>query len=272
MPFLRSTTRRILRITPKAKVLRTPLVWLRHRGLGSSDVFMASYPRSGSTWLRFLLFEILAGQSGEFETIGRAIPYVGRHRRAPELLPNGGRLIKTHEPYREAYRKAVYLVRDVRDVVVSEHSYEKMRGYYDKNLDAFVADFLTGRVHGLGSWADHVNSWLGPGPTQGADVHVIKFEDMRQNIEGTIAGVLDFLGTSVDIGVIREAIRNNSIERMREKEDRAQIDKAKKYQHLRLVREGSIEGWRQTLTDHQVQLIERQAEETLARLEYQLAN
>ncbi|HKS75489.1 MAG TPA: hypothetical protein VJQ82_19930, partial [Terriglobales bacterium] len=39
--------------------LRAPLVWLRHRGLGPRDTFVASYPRSGSTWLRFQLFELL---------------------------------------------------------------------------------------------------------------------------------------------------------------------------------------------------------------------
>src|SRR6266851_1462404 len=46
--------------------VRAPLIWIRHRGLNSSDVFLASYPKSGSTWLRFQLFEILTSLSAGF--------------------------------------------------------------------------------------------------------------------------------------------------------------------------------------------------------------
>src|SRR5215472_10450025 len=91
--------------------LRAPLVSLRHRGLDARDVFFASYPRSGSTWLRFLLFETLSGQSSAFGKVNDCIPDVGDHLKAPRLLPGGGRLIKTHEPYRNSYEKALYIVR-----------------------------------------------------------------------------------------------------------------------------------------------------------------
>ena len=42
-------------------VLRTPLIWWRHRGLEPSDMFFAAYPKSGTTWARFVLFEMLSG-------------------------------------------------------------------------------------------------------------------------------------------------------------------------------------------------------------------
>ncbi|MEX2446142.1 MAG: hypothetical protein WD734_02295, partial [Dehalococcoidia bacterium] len=47
---------------------RSPLRWLLkiqwdHRGLRPADVFVASYPRSGSSWLRFLLYEMTAGDA-----------------------------------------------------------------------------------------------------------------------------------------------------------------------------------------------------------------
>src|SRR5437867_8735637 len=91
--------------------LRSPLTWLRHRSFDPADVFIGSYPRSGSTWLRFVLLEILTGRPSEFPSVNRSIPKVGRHNQALPLLPGGGRLIQTHEPYREEYQKAVYLVR-----------------------------------------------------------------------------------------------------------------------------------------------------------------
>src|SRR5690349_7136880 len=54
MPTLRQ-----IRYRAAKSRLRAPFVWLRHRGLDPQDTFVASYPRSGSTWLCFLLFEIL---------------------------------------------------------------------------------------------------------------------------------------------------------------------------------------------------------------------
>jgi hypothetical protein len=57
---------------------------------------LASYPRSGNTWLRFVLADVLA-ESSSFDNIQGLIPEIGIHGGARSLLPNGGRLIKTHE-------------------------------------------------------------------------------------------------------------------------------------------------------------------------------
>jgi hypothetical protein len=59
--------------------LRAPLAWLRNLGIDSHDVFLASYPRSGNTMLRFMLAEALSSVPSSFETIQRLIPEVGVH-------------------------------------------------------------------------------------------------------------------------------------------------------------------------------------------------
>jgi hypothetical protein len=57
--------------------LRLPVTWLLHRRLDPRDVFIASFPRSGSHWLKFQLFEIITGQSADFENVKRRITRVG---------------------------------------------------------------------------------------------------------------------------------------------------------------------------------------------------
>ena len=104
--------------------LRAPLVWGRHLGLDSNDVFLASYPRSGNTLLRFPLAEAISGALCTFENVQRIVPEIGVHVYAYPLLPAGGRLIKTHERYRRKYRRAIYIVRDVRDVLLSSFARE----------------------------------------------------------------------------------------------------------------------------------------------------
>jgi hypothetical protein len=88
---------------------RGPLLRLRHRGFNSADVFFGSYPRSGSTWSRFTIFEILTGQEATFEAVRAAFRGLGSHSKAPPLLPGGGRFLSTHEMYQSEYKKAMYL-------------------------------------------------------------------------------------------------------------------------------------------------------------------
>lgn len=253
--------------------LRSLVVWLRHKGLNPNDVYLAAYPRSGSTWTKFMLFEILSGQSAEFSNADIAIPHVGSHYKALPLLRGGNRLLKTHEPYHKVYKKAIYLVRDVRDVALSEYSHWKWLGIEHKNFDDFLIKFLEGETHGFGfgSWSSHVNSWLDAHSVLDKNILIIKFEDMRQKTQEKLCEIIDFIGVDVDRQTIHDAINNNAIEKMREKEEKVLHTLFKKFsKDVRFVRQGTAGGWRQKLTNDQVQLIHEYAGETLCRLGYSL--
>lgn len=267
---------RVLRRKASRTALRVPVVWYRHRGLHPRDVFVASYPRSGSTWLRFLLLELLTRADGAgFDSVNQMIPDVGGQNACRPLLENGGRLIKTHEAYRREYRKAVYLVRDVRDVVISEFEYEHANERISEDFDEFVMLSLKGRVNGYGSWQDHVASWMESPLADSGQLLVVKFEQMKAHTEDTLAAILGFLGVSPDREAIRQAITNNNLQRMKEKEDRAPQTSAYgresgNGEQKRFIRSGATGGWRSRLTAAQVQLIERQVGPGLARIGYSL--
>jgi hypothetical protein len=261
--------------------LRAPLVWLRHRGLDPSDVFLASYPKSGSTWLRFQLFEVLTGASAGFYNISQVFASVGMHRRALPVLPGGGRFIQTHHLYRREYKRAVYVFRDVRDVILSEYKELKglgVLGYVGlEDFDDFVSAFLRGKVNGFGAWNDHIHSWLGSPIAKNGDLMPIRYDDLREDPEGTIKKILDFVGVDVNPRVIQEARRNNSVERMQAKEERELVE-TPLGQHTkdgwlhkrksRFVGGGSLGGWRVRLTDEQVKLIQKYAGSGLERAGY----
>ncbi len=246
--------------------LRVPLVWSRHRGLTPRDVFVASYPRSGSTWLRFLLFETLTRNDAGFDNVNRMIPDVGMHGAATSLLPNQGRLIKTHEPYRPEYRRAVYVARDVRDVVLSEYAYQNALGRVRGTFDDYLNEFLRGTATGYGSWQEHVHGWLDSPLADRGDLLVVIYSDLRKDTQNRMEQILDFLGVSVDRKIIANAIRNNEFQKMRAKEDRSpQLGKSGD-ENRRFVRKGSVGGWREQLTPDQLERIEHKAGKMLARL------
>src|SRR5215471_8161315 len=93
--------------------LRAALVWYRHHHLAPNDLILGEYPKSGITWVKFLLYELVTGRAAGFAEVNQ---FFNDYRRAPRILPNRGRLIPTHEVYRREFKQALYLVRDARDV------------------------------------------------------------------------------------------------------------------------------------------------------------
>jgi Sulfotransferase domain len=250
-----------------SSALRAPLMWKRHRGLTQHDVFLASYPRSGSTWLRFMMLEILTGSSPDFKKVNQLLPSVGDHSSGVPLLPGTGRLIKTHEAYRKQYKKAVYLVRDARDVVLSEYAYEKGLGRFEKDCDQFLRVFLSGKVSGYGSWQHHVHSWLDADSGGDVELLVVRFEELRRHPEETLARLTQFIGVNVDDQLIRKVVADNSLDMMKKKEDMSpQMPKGGN----RFVRSGAVGGWMESLTPAQMELIDRFAGDALSRAGYRL--
>jgi hypothetical protein len=258
---------------------REPIIWWRHRGLLPADVFAATYPRSGYTWLRFMVYSVITGQVTDFQNVNDAFRYVGEHRGSPSLLPGGGRFIATHEAYCRYYKRAIYIVRDVRNVAVSEFLQERAKGIVT-TFDEYLDRFLRG-VKRHGSWPAHVASWLNSEAAKNGNLLFLRYEDMRQNPEPTLVKVLEFLKVPYDSTKIRQAIEDNTIERMRQKEDAARELKGKVIRRPfkgiggdegRFVRSGSVDGWREWLTPEQVCAIEEHAGEWLVRAGYKVSS
>ena len=264
MSNLRRLRHHVMVTTPA----RIPLIWLRHRGLDDSDVLLASYPRSGNTWVRFMLAEIFAGYSADFENIDRVVPEMGLQKFASCVLPNNGRLVKSHERYRCEYKKAVYLVRDVRDSALSNYSRERAVGAHFMTFDEYLPLFLAGKTSGFGSWARHLESWLTSPLHSNGMLLVVRYEDLRRDTFWELQRVLEFLGFKVDPTRIRTAIANSSLEHMRLKEDAARNMPRNQNEVGRFVRSGSIGGWKEKMPPDLLQMVDASAGEMLTRMGY----
>jgi hypothetical protein len=279
------TTLKELRYKASRTRLRAPKAWWEHRGLNDKDVLFASFERSGNTWLRFVLMEILTKDNAGFLNVNQVLPEMGTHREMKPVLPNGGRLIKTHEQYRSEYKRAIYLMRDLRDVMLSNWARDKEMGFSDyfdhgKGMDGYVESFLLGKVTRFGSWQSHVDSWLNCPLAKNGNLLVVRYEDLRKDTENGLLEMLDFLGIKSDRDLIRRAVENNSLRNMREKEEKAKTSGAtlgkgtllRKHridrEDARFVRTGSVGGWREKLTDLQIDMVTRYAGEALLRAGY----
>jgi len=257
---------------------------MRHRGLDANDVYLAEFPRCGSTWLRFMMLEILTQSSAGFLDVSKTLPEVGMHAPVPATLPGGGRFIKTHEPYRPEYKRVVYLVRDIRDVLFSMYNHDGNLPWINAmienhGMDGYLEPFLQGEATRFGSWQNNVRSFLDSPLSDSGDLIVVRYEDMRRDTENALFQILDFLGVQRDRGVVQQAIANNTLDRMREKEDSAKQnpDQIKKGTLLRgsdekkrFVGSAPLGGWKDKLTADQIMLIDQYAGREMLRLGYPL--
>ena len=274
-----------LRYKASRTKLRLPKAWWQHRGLNDQDVLFASFERSGNTWLRFVLMEILTKGDAGFLNVNHILPEMGTHRESKPVLPNGGRFIKTHESYRPEYKRAVYLMRDLRDVMLSNWARDKEMGfaqYFDngRDPDGYVESFLQGKVTRFGSWQSHVDSWMNSPLAKNGNLLVVRYEDLRKDTETGLLEMLEFLGIPGDREVVRRAAENNSLRAMREKEDKAKKSGAtlgkgtllRKHrvdrEDARFVRSGSVGGWREKLSESQIELVTKYAGEALVKAGY----
>jgi hypothetical protein len=251
--------------------LRVPLMWFRHRNLTPSDVFLGAYPKSGTTWTRFVMFEVLSGMQAGFGSIDQFMPGAGAHGKAMRLLPGDGRFLCTHESYRKDFHRAIYLVRDVRDVLLSEFAFLKDLDFFHGDLDQFIEYFLHTCVsaYGWGPWQRHIDSWL-DSPIAGTDnLLLLQYEDLRRDPVTGFTKIVEFLGVDVTREKIELAVANNSMQKMREKEQKQPF---RPWMSGPFVRQGAVRGWTSKLTPAQVRMIEQHAGKALVRLGYPLSS
>ena len=145
-------------------------------------IWLASYPRSGNTFFRNVLYEVFAIESLEYNS------YL-KHRDT-----QGSRLVKTHQlPYEidpvNTSIPAVYLIRDGRDAVVSMAHQRKNITEIGSNFRDNLIDIITPQKGvNFGGWSRNVDEWL-----DRASV-VIRFEKLIADpleAVGKIGGLVD---------------------------------------------------------------------------------
>jgi hypothetical protein len=243
------------------------------------DTLLVSYPRSGNTWTRFLIANLMHPDVDvSFANIERLIPdTTAQSSRTVKRTPRP-RLIKTHEYFDHRYNRVIYVVRDPRDVAVSYYHFQRKSRQIEDccAIERFVEDFVRG--HGKlisadwGSWGENVASWIftrGESP----DFLLCRYEDLFENPVQQLARIALFLGVEPSPQLLLRAVERSSADRMREMEKRQSDvwvvtkDRRKDIPFVRVAKAG---GWRDTLPERCVLQIEEAWGELMARLDYEL--
>jgi hypothetical protein len=225
------------------------------------DTFLVSYPKSGNTWVRFLLANLIhPNETVGFSNINRLLPAPGvLSKRFLRTLPRP-RILKSHEPFDVRFRKVIYLVRDPRDVAVSEYHFDLKKRYIepDVTLEQFVQRFIAGETSSYGSWWEHAASWIGARHGNPSFL-LIRYEDLLLDSIAETAKIADFLSIQAGPERLQAAVERSSADRMR-KLEKQQADQWTGTKNTRkeipFVRAAKSGGWKETLPPHSVKQIE----------------
>ncbi|KAM3873669.1 sulfotransferase 2B1-like [Diretmus argenteus] len=130
------------------------------------------------------------------------------------------RAMVTHFPYHlmptsfySSKAKVIYMTRNPKDVMVSSYYFHQMASFLDDpgTFQEFMDNFLEGKV--FGKWTDHVKSWRHT--EMGDRILYITYEEMLQDLDGSIRRFSDFLGSNLNEEAIQRIAQQCSFKNMK---------------------------------------------------------
>jgi hypothetical protein len=257
--FLKVAYRRVRRVRNQM---------LLERAAPSVDAFLVSYPKSGRTWLRFLLSCYFArvaelGFEPDLRSTFRVHPnfdrdaerglpvFVGRERNVEFPL-----LAVSHRQFDARFfagRPTIILVRDPRDVCVSAYFHETKHKH---RFAGSIAEFIEDDTYGVPAIVRYHNGWAQG--MAGSRTLVISYEEMSGNTEATVRRILEFLGQPIDEAALSDAVEKARFSKMQKTEKKTGIpghDYDRSDDDSLRVRKGKVGGYSDTLSEEEADRI-----------------
>ena len=91
------------------------------------DIFVTSYPKSGNTWVRLIIANMLFKENVSYNDIDDYLPEFYSCNES-SFLNKINRIFKSHDYFDHRFKKVIYIVRDPREVLVSLYYFQMKIG------------------------------------------------------------------------------------------------------------------------------------------------
>lgn len=257
----------------------------------AKDIYVVGFPKSGNTWLARLIAEITNSNINVDDTkdvINNAdnkLERKGNYKiHKIHDSTNSEKILKSN--------KVVYIVRDVRDVLISGFFFnnpqfneeqvknifiiKKYFNYEIKKLNnIWQGNLLTNTIVTLniilaklknenypygyvGSWSEHINTW-----SNNSNTIVVKYEDMLLDTHSELQRVVKFLNLNVKDTDLIKVIENQSFE-YKKKKFLEQGDNV----NVKFMRSGKSGKWKILLDNNIIDIIESRQKRMMHKYNY----
>ncbi|MCC0177745.1 sulfotransferase domain-containing protein [Waterburya agarophytonicola K14] len=247
-------------------------------------MYVVGYPKSGNTWLCFLLAYCLNAEYDDLDAPGihptndYQRQYVKGGFDRPSYQNQTGKILKTHRQDLEEISledPVVYLVRDGRDVMVSYYFF-KNTYFYARNLPFWkrflfqirkslkissnsksnYRDFSAFLQQYTPEWITHISIWLERKPTA-----IIRYEDLKADPEATLNKLFAQLNVTVASEIIQEALFIFDFKQLSQRKE-GEEDRTS------FFRKGIVGDWQNHFSRGDLNFFQQQAAKVMSRLGY----
>ena len=244
----------------------TPMSEQNQRLLKDTDVILASYPRSGNTWMSLMLSDIILQSQGFKTEIGTiVIPDIYNDieiwNRNPRTKKVPFRIIKSHEFDDTKYINIIYLFRNPADALCSYYYYLfRHPSQHEKLQKQGIDDFCKLKVE---EWRTHVESYIEAKDKKSDNVLFISYESMKAKTEIILRNITrDFLGLNVTSRMCHIAVEHQNfgeLQRMQKIKDSRLGWAGGEYEYQNFFRKGKVNSSKDELAQSTIDFIEANA-------------
>jgi len=240
----------------------------------SDDVFIVSYPKSGTNWLGFMIGNII-NENYKLKKLltvknyREVVPDINLALIKPKILKNYSHLpspriftIHALPSFSKIFPKTIYIVRDPRAVMVSYYHHHRryIRGF-NKSLEKFIHDFEN---LSPSSWTKHVNGWLNI--LEEFNFRLVRYEDLFHNSESILKNILEYSNIPPDLEIIKKSVEAGKFENMVKLENKyGEGKEATGDSSVKYFRKGKAESYKEELSPELMKFINEKVTNTLKK-------
>lgn len=203
----------------KQRLLRQYLRWLpfqmgcinkaafmhQLKEIRKEDVFIVSFPKSGNSWLRYLLAYLIKPSAEELSTkeVNSIVPdvYIAKDLIDEMQSP---RYIKSHDLFLNDYPNTIYIHRHPADVFISYYHFQRNIGAFNGSFCHFIQSKEYART--FGTWTNHVEKALKFKTDFPERILIIRYDQLKENFEEEVKNIVSFckFNSKIDIGFLKK--------------------------------------------------------------------
>lgn len=219
-------------------------IYMDDFGFDKSDIYIVTYPRSGTTLLQMMLYQITTNGEYNFDHLGDVSPWIKNDvyegiKANKELAKP--RIIKTHDPYKEfdpmVNGKVIFVIRNGLDAMYSLYQQKLSYGNPDLSLEQFSQSKMK---NDNGNWFYFNDPWLENKKKK--DILYLTYNELVNEKENTTKRICDFLNIDSSNVDMERVIKKTSLEYMKQypkKFGERQDPNHKNFDYTKFIRSGN---------------------------------